>query len=569
MMERIDFFQEEFNMSKYFYLTIAFLLIFVFTTLIGGCARVNREDREFTELSGKFIEDYLKLHPVRATQIGEHRYDSRLDDMSQEAVDNELTLLKGYLDRLNGIKSEKLSVDNRVDYVILKNEIEREIFSLEELQGWKNNPLLYTQLIGNSVYLLLAREFATKEERLNSAIGRLREFPRLVDQAMANLSNPPRIHTETAIKQNRGNISLLDRELREFARGIGKVDEVFERELDVAIDALKRFQDYLEKELYFRSNGDFRLGKELFSKKLSLTLQSDMTYGEIIERARAEVRRLHDEMYKLALPLYMKTHPDEKVKMVTTEEKKRIVKAVLDERDLITLPDEPLAIIWAPEFSRGVAVAGLRSPGPLDKGMKSFYVVSPVPQDWSKERVESYLREYNNQMIRILTIHEAMPGHYVQLAYANRCPSLVRAIFSSGTFVEGWAVYTERMMLEEGFRNQDPKLWLQRKKFYLRAVINSLLDAGIHAERMSQYEAMKLMIEDGFQEESEAAGKWIRACLTSTQLSTYFVGYNEILAIREEAREKWGTEFRLKRFHEKLLSHGSPPPKFVRELIFQ
>jgi len=381
-------------MSKYFSLIAALVLVIVFTTLIGGCTRVSREDREFSDLANKFIEDYLRLHPVRATQIGEHRYDSKLDDMSKEAVDNELSILKGYLASLNSIEREKLSIDNRVDYAILKNEVEREIFSLEKLQGWKNNPLLYTQLIGNSIYLLLAREFAPKEERLDSAIKRLQEFPRLVDQAMANLSNPPRVHTETAIKQNRGNISLLDRELREFARSIGKVDKVFEGELDVAIDALKRFQDYLEKELYFRSNGDFRLGKELFSKKLSLTLQSDMTYREIVEKAKAEVWRLHDEMYKLALPIYMETHPDEEVEKVTPEEKKRIIKTVLneiaedhprpnalldackltygeakrfvEERDLITLPDEPLAIIWAPEFSRGVAVAGLRSPGPLD-----------------------------------------------------------------------------------------------------------------------------------------------------------------------------------------------------------
>ncbi|HER43964.1 MAG TPA: DUF885 domain-containing protein, partial [Candidatus Eisenbacteria bacterium] len=187
---------------------------------------------------------------------------------------------------------------------------------------------------------------------------------------------------------------------------------------------------------------------------------------------------------------------------------------------------------------------------------------------WTEAQVESFLREYNDEMIRILTIHEAMPGHYVQLAYSNRFPSLLRAVFSSGAFVEGWAVYTERMMLEEGFGGRNPRLWLQRKKFYLRAVINAILDAGIHMGGMSEYEAMKLMIEEGFQEESEAAGKWRRACLTSAQLSTYFVGYKEISALRERAETEWGGKFDLKEFHEKLLGHGSPPPRLVEELLF-
>ena len=239
------------------------------------------------------------------------------------------------------------------------------------------------------------------------------------------------------------------------------------------------------------------------------------------------------------------------------------------EHGLITLPKEPLEIIWAPEFSRGVAVAGLRSPGPLDRGMKAFYVVSPPPEEWTEEQVESFLREYNDEMIRILTIHEAMPGHYVQLAYSNRFPSLVRAVFSSGTFVEGWAVYTERMMLEEGYANHNPRLWLQRKKFYLRAVINAILDAGVHMGGMSEYEAMKLMIEEGFQEESEAAGKWRRACLTSTQLSTYFVGYREVSAIRERAEREWGDRFDLGKFHEELLSYGSPPPRLLEGILFE
>jgi len=578
-------------------LTFVVAVFVLFAVMDVGCSKVSREDREFKKLAEGFIEDYFRMHPVSATWIGEHRYDSTLDDLSEKARLEELGILKDYLEKLRRIDKSKLSLDNRIDAEILENELKKEIFTIEKLKEWRNNPLLYTQLIGNSIYLLMARDFAPAEERVTNAISRLKAFPNLVEQAMENLSNPPRVHTETAIKQNRGNIALCDKTLREFAKSAGKDDEEFEKALSTALDALRKFQDFLEKELYFKSNGDFRLGRDLFEKKLALTLQAQMSVDEIVEKARAEMERLHDEMFRLAYPIYLESHPDDKLDDATPEKKKEVIRFVLDEiardhprpeglldacraayeeakgfveeRDLITLPKEPLEIIWAPEFSRGVAVAGLRAPGPLDREMKSFYVVSPVPEDWSNEQVESYLREYNNEMIRVLTIHEAMPGHYVQLAYSNRCPSLIRAVFSSGTFVEGWAVYTERMMLEEGFRNQDPRLWLQRKKFYLRAVINSILDAGVHAGDMSQYQAMKLMVEDGFQEESEAAGKWRRACLTSTQLSTYFIGYNEVLELREEAKNRWGRKFSLKKFHEELLAHGSPAARYLREFLFE
>ena len=565
--------------------------------LFAGCAGPSREDKELTKLSKEFLEDYFKAHPVSATRIGEHRYDGQIDDMSPEAKVAEGERLNTYLARLKGIDHEKLSQDNRIDAEILRSRMEGKLLSLRELRGWERNPLVYTQLLGNSIYLLIARDFAPFDKRLDSVIKRLKLFPRMVDQAMANLKNPPKIHTETAINQNRGTVALLEGDLRREAEKIPRKGKDLEKALEPALEALQRFQEFLEKDLFFRSKGDFRLGDRLYRKKLKLTLMSPMSSEEIVDRARIEMEKLHGEMYELAAPIYAEMFPGEPVKVESKEDRKHVIKTVLDEisrdhpdpadlldacrnandeaaafvreKGIITLPKEPLEIIWAPEFSRGVAVAGLRSPGPLDREMKAFYVVSPVPDEWTPDQVDSYLREYNNEMIRILTIHEAMPGHYVQLAYSNRFPSLVRAVFSSGTFVEGWAMYSERMMLEEGFRGGDPKLWLQRKKFYLRAVINALLDPGIHRGGMTEYEAMKLMIEEGFQEESEASGKWRRACLTSSQLSTYFVGYKEVTALREDAEKQWGKKFKLGEFHEKLLSYGSPPTRFVREILLE
>lgn len=573
------------------------LLIFCFFVICSGCSRKSAEDKAFEKLSQTFLGEYFGTHPVRATRIGEHAYDGLIDDMGSDARETEIARLRRYLGELGRIDFEKLSRDNRIDADILRNEIERQLFSAEELRPWENDPLLYTRLLGNSIHLLLARDFAPVEERLDSAIERLGFFPKAVEQAIGNLRNPPRVHTETAIDQNRGVISLLEEDLKKAAVQVPGREQEFEKALSPALEALRKFQDYLEKDLVYRSGGNFRLGDERYRRKLALTLMSDMDSGEIVAKARSEVARLHEEMFNLAVTIYPEIYPDRQVAGESEEDRKKIIREVLAdisldhpapdgllyacraaydealvfvrENKILPLPEEPLEIIWAPAFSRGVAVAGLRSPGPLDRKLKSFYVVSPIPENWDALRAESLLREYNNEMIRILTIHEAMPGHYVQLAYSNRCPSLIRAVFSSGTFVEGWAEYSERMMLEEGFRNQDPRLWLQRKKFYLRAVINAILDPGIHREGMTEYEALRLMIEEGFQEESEAKGKWRRACLTSTQLSTYFVGYMEISALRDEAEQHWGTNFDLSDFHENLLGHGSPPPRYARTLLFE
>ncbi len=239
----------------------------------------------------------------------------------------------------------------------------------------------------------------------------------------------------------------------------------------------------------------------------------------------------------------------------------------VQERNLVTVPDDPIDIIIMPEYQRGVALAYLDPPGALDSGQKSFYAVAPLPSVWTEEQVNSFLREYNLLSIQNLTIHEGMPGHFLQLALSNRYPSVLRSVLWSGSFVEGWAVYSERFMIEEGYLDNDPLMRLIMLKWYLRAVTNAIIDQAIHVDGMSRDAAMKLMIEGGFQEEREAAGKWVRAQLTSTQLSTYFVGYQEHTDMRTSVEQAWGDEFTLRRYHDQALSYGSPSVKYVRALI--
>jgi uncharacterized protein (DUF885 family) len=563
---------------------------------LSTCVRKGAEDQKFKVLVDEFLDGYFKAHPVWATYNGEHKYDGLLDDFSQEAIFAEQNRLKSFLERMETIDTTKLNDTNQVDFKILENEIHSQLLQSEELKPWERSPLMYNYLIGGSINSLITRDFAPWGERLRNVLSRLEKIPRLLEQAKANLESPAEINTQTAIRQNKGNINLIKNELSKVLdKSLGLKDSLI-AESQKVIAALEDYQKFLENDLLPRSKGDFRLGKELYDKKLKYTLQSDLPSDEIVRRAEQEFKSVRKRMFDVAQPLHDKFFPTHKHKESGEQLEYVIIKEVLDEiakdhpkkdellavcrqilkdlegfvreKDLVDLTGiNPLEVEWEPEFSRGIAVAGLDAPGPLDKGQQSFYRVSPIPDDWSKEQVESYLREYNNYMLVDLSVHEAMPGHYVQLFYANQFPSLVRIIFGNGAFIEGWAIYCERMMVNAGFMDFDPRYELQQLKMYLRAVINSILDANIHAGDMSEEEAIELMTEKGFQEKSEAEGKWVRACLTSAQLSTYFVGIQEVLDLEKDYKEKMGEKFSQKEFNQKLLSYGSPPTRFLREII--
>jgi uncharacterized protein (DUF885 family) len=565
--------------------------------LVPGCGTGGRDDAAFTRLTKEFFEDYFKLHPVTATMIGEHRFDGKIDDLSREAVERESALCRSYLSRIDKIDSQRLTRDDRVDAEILRSNLELIILQNTEVRSFERNPLLYTAIFGGSIYSLLSRDFAPLDERLDAAASRLEQFPRALDQAMKNLSNPARVVTETAIAQNRGVIALITEDLaREAGRAPGKAGKIAQAS-GPALDALRSFQDFLEKDLANRSLGDCRLGEREYRRELALVLQTDMTSEAVVASAYAEIDKAHEEMYALAAPLYAGMFGVTPSAGAAPKDKIEIIKAVLGEiskdhanpaglldaykaayeeaagfvreKSILAIPDDPFEIVWSPEYSRGFSVVALESPGSLDKSMKYYLWVSPVPEYYDAAQTEAFMREYNSEMIRVLTIHEAVPGHFAQMARANRERSMVRAVFPNYALIEGWAVYCTTMMSELGFRETDPRFALQLMKFQLRSPINAILDSGMHRESMSEYEALRLLAEDGFQEPSEALGRWNRTCLAPLYLSTYFVGCQEIMALRAEAEERWGASFTLKRFHEALLSHGSIPLKYVREFMFE
>ncbi|WP_312685045.1 DUF885 domain-containing protein [Stenotrophomonas chelatiphaga] len=556
-------------------------------------------DAAFADLSKRALDSWMQLSPVGATQIGDHRFDSEIDDLSAAGQQKTLTAYKGLLAELEKMDVAKLGRENQVDAAILRNQLQSDIWNAEVLQSSKWDPQMYNGLAGSAIYGLMAREFAPLPERLKSATARMEKIPAIFAQARENLdpARVPKIHAETVAKQNRGILSIVDTFITPH---IGELPQADQQRLQAAIDGLKKAvdeqQQWLDKTLVPNAKGEFRVGAELYDQKLKFALNSSLSRQEIGERARAELRRVRQDMYGIAQTVLkdkpgapeMPAQPSDDQQQKAIEAalelayadkpaRDKVVedaKAALDqstafvrEHDLMTLPDAPVDIILMPEFQRGVAVAYCDSPGPLDKNLKTFYAVSPIPDDWNDKQVDSFLREYNSRMIHLLSIHEGTPGHYLEGWHSAKFPSTLRAVLRSGLFAEGWAVYTERMMQEQGYLDNDPLFHLVQLKFYLRTISNAILDQGVHVDNWTREQAMHLMTHDAFQQESEASGKWVRAQLTSAQLPTYFVGAQEHFDTRKAAQEKLGDQFNLKAYHDKMLSYGAPPVRFARQLM--
>jgi len=578
---------------------VAIASLATLSLLAGNALAASAADQAFETLADQFLNERIEYSPVGATAMGDHRADDRLDEVDAAARERKRRSFQGYRDTLAAIDADDLSRANQVDAEILRNTVESTLFALDTLEEWAWNPLLYVRLSGGSIYGLLARDFAPLEQRLDNAAARLEQLPRFLQQARGSLQpeRVPKIHAETAIQQNPGLISIIEAMIVPHMDALPAASRNrLEAAIETAKNAIAEHQTWLEEELLPRAAGDFRIGAELYDRKLAFALNSPLSRREIKILAESEYESVRNQMYEIAKQIYAGVHPHTAFPDDPDEAyKQAIIRAALEqayrqlpprdgivdiateylaqatdfvvEHNIVTMPDDPVEIIVMPEFQRGVALAYLDPPGPLDKGQKAFYAVAPLPADWSDEQVESFLREYNLLSIQDLTIHEGVPGHYLQIALSNRYPSALRSVLWSGPFVEGWAVYAERVMIDEGYLDHDPLMRLINLKWYLRAVTNAIIDSAIHVDGMTRDEAMKLMIEGGFQEEREAAGKWVRAQLSSAQLSTYFVGYQEHVAMRMAIEDAWGDEFTLRRYHDQALSYGSPPVKFVRALI--
>jgi uncharacterized protein (DUF885 family) len=547
---------------------------------------MNDADREFAALAREYLDDRAERHPDVATGLGDHRFDGRLPDPSAAALDDERHALDRWAGRLNALEAGALSAERRVDAAMMADSVTRRVFEIDELREHTWNPLVANP--GRAIYLLLARDFAPLPDRLASVAARLAEVPATLAGARRLLGAMPKVHLETAIGQFDGTIALFTRQidaaLADAPSGAARIDKV----RPAALEALAGHRAWLAARLDDAGPdgyADPRIGAERFARKLSLTLGAQADADAILARAQADLDRVTEQITELAADI---AEPDASVRQVLDRlaedapDDATIVRfcrdalaaqtAFVTERRLVSVYDDPVTVIVMPEIDRGVAVAYCDAPGPLEPApLPTFIAVSPTPAGWSPRRVASFYREYNRHMVHDLVVHEAMPGHYLQLQHSRRfggSGTAIRAALRSGSFVEGWAVYAERMMAEHGYPGDgDPRaVRMQQLKMQLRMIINAILDARIHGHGMTETEAMALMTGRGHQEEGEAAGKWRRALLTSAQLSTYYVGYTEVSDLVAELRAA-DTGQADQQVHDRMLAHGSPPVRLLRALL--
>ncbi|AUX25055.1 hypothetical protein SOCEGT47_055980 [Sorangium cellulosum] len=563
----------------------------------GGAGRAEADaERALEAVLTRVLEDYLRDEPVRATEAGDHRHDAAWPDVTEQGEAARRRTIADALSALEAVPREKLGVQSRVDADMIENQLRSWLFGIDELRELSWNPMVYTGLIGDGLDPLITRNFAPLEDRMRSLGGRLSGIPAIVAAAKARLREaPPRIHTETAIGQNKGLIALCKADLPARFASVPAQKAELEAAAKAAAAALEDLQAFLEEDLLPRSNGDFRLGRARFEEKLRFTLDdATVDIDGVVKSARALLAETHAEMLETARELWPTLFDARKQpfpRVETRDEKMAAIRKVLDalaadrptnetivkeaeallaaatdfvrRHDLVRLPEEPCRVIEMPEYRRGVAVAYCDASGPLEAKQETFFAIAPTPKGWPRSRVDSFYREYNRSMLADLTVHEAMPGHFLQLMHNNEFPSKIRAVFSSGPFVEGWAVYTEWLMAHHGFGG--PKVRMQRQKMVLRLAANAILDHGVHAGAMDEKEALALMMEDAFQEEGEAVGKWARARLTSAQLTTYFHGFTEMMRLRAAHEGKPG--FTERAYHDRLLSHGSPSVRHLEALL--
>jgi uncharacterized protein (DUF885 family) len=538
-------------------------------------------DALFEAIAAAALEDVLERHPEEATLLGDHRFDDRLSDPRPEAIEDERRAVARFDADLATVDPAALSPGNRVDAEILRSWLRQRAFELDELREHEWNPM--TGNPAGAIYPLLVREHAPPDVRFRAIAGRLAAIPGHLDAVRRSLGDLPRVHTETAIGQFAGATALLTGEFDRELDGAPQLRREIDAVRPAALEAVEEHRRWLTDRLASAAR-DPRIGAEMFGRKLGYTLDAGSDADAILARAEADLERTEEEIAEVAsrvagevrsspglvrrvLDRLAQDHPSDDTVVASATEAFDQARAFTQAERIVTLYDDPLEIIEMPEFHRGVAVAYCDPPGPLETAnLPTFYAISPTPADWPPERVASFYREYNANQIHDLTIHEGIPGHMLQLGHWRRfrAPTAVRAAFWSGPFVEGWAVYVERVMAEHGYRGD--ALRMQRLKMLLRTIINAILDARVHARGMTEEEGMRLMLERGHQEEGEAVGKWRRALLTSTQLSTYYVGYTEVsdLAARLRAARPELTELGL---HDLMLSQGSPAPRHVRSLL--
>ena len=551
----------------------------------------RKDDAAFTAYESSFLDALWKQNPDWATSVGYHKYDSVLLVPSNKNRDKQIDFDKNQLDSLSRYTVTDLSELNRIDYYLIQNQMQYSQWSLELVKQYEWDPTAYN-VIGTFA-TILNEHYEPLDKRLRSFYEKMANIPDYYKEAEKQIKNPVVELTNLAIDQHLGGVGVIE---KDFADSLKKTNipdaeqKLMLARAQVSADAIKGFAAWL-KALKNDNPRSFRLGKEYYEDKFKYEIQSQYTAQQVFNAAMERKKFVHREMAKLSRQLWpkyfgTKAMPTDSLELIgevidtissqharpdefqaTIENQLPKLAAFVTAKDLVTLdPSKPIVVRKEPAYMAGVAGASMSAAGPYDKDGNSYYNVGSLA-GYTPEQAESYLREYNNYTLQILSIHEAIPGHYVQLTYANQSPSLIKSIFGNNAMIEGWAVYGEQMMLDNGYGDNAPEMRLMWYKWHLRSVCNFILDYSVHAGGMTKEDAIKMLTHEAFQQQTEAENKWKRVSVTSVQLDCYFTGYKEIMDLREAWKKDQGDKYMLKAFNEKFLSYGSSPVKYIKEAM--
>jgi uncharacterized protein (DUF885 family) len=569
-----------------------------------GCGK--SPSQKLTALSEEFVYGSLAFSPSAATAAGLHQYqkqnlDEMLDDFGAQNLARQRTFHEKFRSRLADLNARELTAEDRADLTILQDQIALNLLDLTETHSHQHSPQLYVETLGNALFAPYVLEYAPKPDRIRHIIARLQKVPLFLDQASSNLFSAPDVWNQVAIEENHGNMNLVDKEIRS---GVPPdLSDSYARAARPALDAMTKFDKFLKNSLSGRNNYDWRLGGSIYARKFRYTLQSGSEADTTLQQAERDLIAVRARMLELALPLHRQAFPSHKdhTDLSGADRENAVIGEVLGkiadrhtdresymddarkdldearafvrEKHLLTLPPRAnLQVIPTPEFMRGsYPVGGFNAAPALEPQLGAFYWVTPIPPAWPKDRVESKLREYNFYKLKLLTIHEAMPGHYVQMEVANdvqpKARRILRSVFGNGPYIEGWGEYSTQVMLDEGFLAHSPELALTFAKEELRVLGNAILDVRLQMLNMTDQEALDLMEKQTFQEKEEATAKLQRAKLTSAQLPMYYVGWRAWIKARDESKQARGSAFSLADFNDRALREGAVPIPVLSSLL--
>ena len=570
----------------------------IITAAFTGCKKdgnagpqLGKDDASFAIYENSFLEALWKLNPDWATSVGYHKYDSLLFVPDDKLRDKMVNFAKVGIDSLSRFDVTTLSDVNKIDYHLMENQMEEMEWKIQELKSYQWDPTSYN--VTGTFAHILNEHYAPLANRLRNFYQKMANIPAYYKEAEKQIKNPVAELTSLAIDQHLGGVGIIEKDFADSLKKTNIPQAEQKQMLDrahVSAETIKAFAEWL-KNLKNDHPRSFRLGRDLYEAKFKYEIQSESTPQQIYNAAMERKKYIHHEMAKISKQLWPKyfgtkplpadsldliaqvidtlsskhVQPDEFQQAIETEIPK--LSAFVKAKDLVTPdPSKPLIVRKEPGYMAGVAGASISAPGPYDKTGNTYFNVGSLA-GWPPAKAESYLREYNQYILQIFCMHEAVPGHYVQLMYANKAPSLIKSIFGNTAMIEGWAVYSEEMMLDNGFENNAPEMRLMWYKWHLRSVCNTILDYNVHTQNMSKQDALTLLTRQAFQQQAEADGKWKRVSVTSVQLDSYFTGYKEIMDLREAYKKKMGDKYKLKDFNEKFLSYGSAPVRYIKEAM--